>query len=53
MTMKLLSIGRSSFDKWVASGRLTDLKLHPCKMMFAYAEVEALSKVPQNTVTTT
>jgi len=47
MTMKLLSIGRSTFDKWVVSNRLTDLKLHPRKKMFAYSQVEALAKLPQ------
>jgi len=47
MTMKLLSIGRTTFDCWCKNNRLTDLKLFPRKKMFAYSQVEALSKLPQ------
>lgn len=46
MAMKLLSIGRSTFDNWCVSNRLSDLKLHPRKKTFAYAEIEALAKLP-------
>jgi len=46
LTMLLLGIGRSTFDKWVRSGRLTDLKLHTTKKTFAYAQIEALATLP-------
>jgi len=44
--MKLLSIGRSTLDYWLAIGRLNDLKLHRRKKTFAYAEIEQLAKLP-------
>lgn len=46
MAMRLLSIGRTTFDKWVEAGRLHDLKLHNRKKTFAYAEIEQLAKLP-------
>lgn len=46
MAMKLLSISRSTLEKWMRENRLRNLGLHKKKLTFSYNEVEQLARVP-------